>query len=102
MITKLLLLNTISSSVKWESNSYSSKKQTTKFTSANFQKYVKSHHEPPHHDLRCLQIQLFLSLVLNVLTLMERACINSPSEESNSKYEFNSNWNMCKVCLCEV
>ena len=27
-----------------------------------------AHHEPPHQDLRCLQIQLFLSLVLKELT----------------------------------
>ena len=26
-----------------------------------------AHHEPPHQDLRCLQIQLFLILVLKKL-----------------------------------
>ena len=62
------------------------KKQTTKLSSARFSKNVKSklyhienlntrgqnsvdldevaHYEPPHQDLRCLQIQLVLSLVL--------------------------------------
>ena len=61
------------------------KKQTTKFSSANFHKmsnpsYITlriqrlegnsvdldevAHNEPPHHYLRCLQIQLFSSLVL--------------------------------------
>ena len=69
-------------------NSLSAKKQTTKFTSANFQKllcpsymiskihkqegksvYIDevAHHEPPHQDLRCLQIHLFSSLVLKKL-----------------------------------
>ena len=59
------------------------KKQTTKFSSANFQKMLSSniilriqklvdldemaHYEPPHQDLRCLQIQLFSSLVLKEL-----------------------------------
>ena len=53
-------------------NSLTTKKQTTKFSSANFQKklitensktvdlHEVAHHEPPHQDLRCLQIQLFL------------------------------------------
>ena len=62
-------------------NSLTIKKQTTKFSSANFLKNVKSslyyieradsvdldevaHNEPPHQDLLCLQIQLFSSLVL--------------------------------------
>ena len=27
-----------------------------------------AHHEPPHQDLRCLQIQLFSSLVVKELT----------------------------------
>ena len=61
------------------------KKQTTKFSSANFHKMLNpsyiilriqrlegnsvdldevAHNEPPHQDLRCLQIQLFSSLVL--------------------------------------
>ena len=26
-----------------------------------------AHYEPPHHDLRCLQIQLFSSVVVKVL-----------------------------------
>ena len=60
--------------------SYSTtKKQTIKFSSANFQKFnsylyhienSKSRgedNEPPHQDLRCLQIQLFSSLVLKQL-----------------------------------
>ena len=65
-------------------------KQTAKVSSAKFQKmlspsYVilkiqrlegksvdldevmKWHTEPPHHDLRCLQIQLYLSLILKDL-----------------------------------
>ena len=67
-------------------NSLATKKQTTKFSSANFQKMLSpsyiniensktrgqtvvdldegAHNEPPHQDLHCLQIQLFLSLVL--------------------------------------
>ena len=28
-----------------------------------------AHHEPPHQDLRCLQIQLFSSLVVQELKL---------------------------------
>ena len=71
-------------------NSLTTKKQTTKFLSANFQiKKIKSmlYHiessktkgansvdldevaqfEPPHQDLCCLQIQLFSSLVLKEL-----------------------------------
>ena len=28
-----------------------------------------AHYEPPHQDLRCLQIQLFLSLVVKELKL---------------------------------
>ena len=28
-----------------------------------------SHNEPPHHDLRCLQIQLFSSLVVKVVII---------------------------------
>ena len=61
------------------------KKQTTKFSSANFQKSLSpsfiilriqrlegnnvdlnevAHQEPPQQDLRCLQIQLFSSLLL--------------------------------------
>ena len=67
-------------------NSLSTKKQTTKFSSANFQKMLSpsyiilkiqrleransvdldevAHYEPSHQDLRCLQIQLLWSLVL--------------------------------------
>ena len=29
-----------------------------------------AHHEPPHQDLRCLQIQLFSSLVLRELIMV--------------------------------
>ena len=62
-------------------SSSTTKKQTINFSSANFQK-IKSylyhiensksrgevaHYEPPHQDLRCLQIQLFSSLVLKQL-----------------------------------
>ena len=71
-------------------NSLTTNKQVTKFSSANFQKiYVKTisylefkdkransvdldeeaHDEPPHQDLRCLQIQLFSSLVLKELMI---------------------------------
>ena len=66
-------------------NSLTTKKQTTKFSSANFQKLLRkrfitlriqrlegnfvdfddvAHHEPPHQDLCCLQIQLYSSLAL--------------------------------------
>ena len=48
-------------------NSLTTKQQTTKFSSANFQKKVKSklyHVYNSKMDLRCLQIQLFSSLVL--------------------------------------
>ena len=31
------------------------------------------HYEPSHQDLRCLQIQLFLSLVVKELILQKRA-----------------------------
>ena len=62
--------------------------QTTKFSSANFQKILSpsyiifriqrlevnsvdldevAHSEPPYQDLRCSQTQLFLSLVLKEL-----------------------------------
>ena len=66
-------------------NSLTTKKQTTKFSSANFQKLLNpsyiilrtqrleransanlsevAYHEPPHQDLCCFQIQLFSSLV---------------------------------------
>ena len=67
-------------------NSFTSKKQTTEFSSANFQKVLSpnymyiilrihrleansvdldevAHHEPPHQDLCCLHIQIFSSLV---------------------------------------
>ena len=66
-------------------NSLTTKNQTTKFLSANVKSklyHIETwktrgqsvdldrvvHHEPPHQDLRCLQIQLFLSLVLRVNT----------------------------------
>ena len=70
-------------------NSLTSKKQMTKLPSANFQKKCQvqaisywelkdsransvdldevAHYEPPHQNLRCLQIQLFSSLVLKEL-----------------------------------
>ena len=69
-------------------NSFTTKKQTTKFSSANFQKLLSpsyimlriqrldgkqcridevAHYEPPHQDLHCLQIQLFSSLVIKKL-----------------------------------
>ena len=69
-------------------NSLTTEKQTTKFSSANFQKMLSpcysilriqrlegkrvdldevAHYEPPHQDLRCLQIQLFSSLVVKEL-----------------------------------
>ena len=63
--------------------------QTTKFSSANFQKMLKvqatsefkgrrtnsvnlsevAHDDPPHRNLRCLHVQLISSLVLKELTL---------------------------------
>ena len=72
------------------SYSLTTKKQTTKFSCANYQKMLSpsyvilriqrlikransedlvevAHYEPPHQDLRCLQIQLFSSLVLKEL-----------------------------------
>ena len=67
-------------------NSLATKKEMTKFSSANFQKMLSPsyiiensktrgqansvdlaevvHDEPPQQNLRCLQIQRFLSLVL--------------------------------------
>ena len=67
-------------------NSLTTKKQTTKFSSANFQKMLNpshiifriqransldldevAHYELPHQDLRCLLIQLFSCLVLTEL-----------------------------------
>ena len=72
-------------------NSLTTKKHTTKFSSANLKKkelklYLiaktktrgqtvtvdldeVAHYEPPHQDLHCLQIQLFSSLVLKELKL---------------------------------
>ena len=35
-----------------------------------------AHNEPLHQDLRCLQIQLFSSLVLKDLTVHAYVCIN--------------------------
>ena len=39
-----------------------------------------AHDEPPHQDLRCLQIQLFLSLVVKELIILINAptLINAP------------------------
>ena len=70
-------------------NFLTTKQRKTKFSPANFQKmlspsyvilriqrlqgkqcrsrYEVAHHEPPHQDLHCLQIQLFSSLVLKEL-----------------------------------
>ena len=70
-------------------NSFTTKKQTTKYSSANFQKKLSlsyiilriqrlngkqcrylgevAHYEPPPQDLRCLQSQLFSSLVTKEL-----------------------------------
>ena len=78
-------------------DSLTSKKQTTKFSSANFQKMFSPSYiilrfqrleglglKPPHQDLCCLQIQLFLSLMLKELpdqTLSESVnsgCNNVP------------------------
>ena len=73
---------------KFLHNSLTTKKQTIKCSSANFQKKITqsyiilrtqrlegkqcrldevAHNEPPHQDLRCLQIQLFSSVVLKEL-----------------------------------
>ena len=69
-------------------NSLTTEKQTTKFSSANFQKMLRpyillriqrlrgnsvdlgevAHYEPPHQDLRCLPIRLFSPLVGKELT----------------------------------
>ena len=72
-------------------NSLSTIKQTTKIASTIFQKMLSpsyiilgiqrlegkqhdldevAHDEPPHQDLRCLQIQLFSSLVVKELKLL--------------------------------
>ena len=63
-------------------NSLTTEKQTTKVSSANFQKKLNPSYiilrietrgltvdldEPPHQDLRCLQIQLFSSLLVKEL-----------------------------------
>ena len=36
-----------------------------------------AHHEPPHQDLHCLQIQLFSSLVLKELRISDTVCLCS-------------------------
>ena len=36
-----------------------------------------AHHEPPHQDLRCLQILLFLSLVVKELIVGNRNIVSS-------------------------
>ena len=82
----LLPRETVNSSKRYIAISLANKRQTTKFSSANFQKMVNSsyiilriqrlraksvdlgevaHHE--HQDLHCLQIQVFSSLVLKEL-----------------------------------
>ena len=83
-----LLVNTISICMYYDLNSSTTKKQTTKIFVCKFSKKFKSklyhiensktrgansvdldevaHYEPPHQDLRCLQIQLFSSLVVRV------------------------------------
>ena len=83
--------------LKQKNNSVDAKEQMTKVTSAKFQKKSFSsklcrfetsktsmhancldvdevaHYEPPHQDLRCLQIQLFPSLALsNDFTLLKK------------------------------
>ena len=87
-------------------NSLTTKKQTTKFSSANFEKmlselYINENsktrransvdldevalHEPPHQDLRCLQIQLFMSLVVKELNhVIVRAVISLTSSSCQS------------------
>ena len=71
-------------------NFLTTKKLMTKFSSANFQNMLspsyfilkiqrqegksvdldeEAHYDPPHPDLHCLQIQLFLPLVLKALKL---------------------------------
>ena len=51
-------------------NSLTTEKQTTNFSSANSVDLDEvAHYEPPHQDLRCLQIQLFSSLVVKELKL---------------------------------
>ena len=76
--------NLMSARIFFSFNPFNTKKQTTKFTSANFGKKVSSisyiilriqrlegnsiepdevgHDEPPHQDQPCLKVQLFLSL----------------------------------------
>ena len=89
----LCLLNPICPST-FNINSLTTKRQTTKFSSANLQKVLTptyiilriqrlegrhmradsvdldemAYYEPPHQDLHCLQIQLFSSLVVKELT----------------------------------
>ena len=55
-------------------NSLITEKQTTKFSSANFQRMlcpsyilIVCKHEPPRQDLHCFQIHLFSSLVVKEL-----------------------------------
>ena len=80
----------------WPFNSLTTKEQTTKFSSANSQKILSlsyiilrierledkqcrsievAHYEPPHQDLRCLKIQLCLSLVLKELSDKLLTCL---------------------------
>ena len=46
-----------------------------------------AHDEPPHHDLRCLQIQLFSSLVLKELMTSCLFALRSPSKNGIYYYK---------------
>ena len=45
-----------------------------------------AHYEPPHQDLRCLQIQLLLSLVLKELTQTQTCLLVSASSQDCPSY----------------
>ena len=88
-------------------NSLTTKQQTTKFSSAKFKKNFTqaisysefkdyrangvdlgevAHDEPPHQDQRCLQIQLFSSLVLKRVKQIK---------ETTEKYNYTAGGRTC-------
>ena len=88
-------------------NFLTTKKQTTKFSSANCQKmlyYIErvntvdlddaAHHEPPHQGLRCWQIQLFSPLEVKELTWVNSYLVYIYFSSATSSQNFNIN---CKA-----
>ena len=59
-----------------------------------------AHYEPPHQDLRCLQIQLFSSLVLKELKLVENMHSSAIIEQfMNDLNILNSKFRLSKIDL---